>query len=95
MTITEFENMTITENGGHINPSLYADIECEYMAPENTETKQEFCDRIFGGKVNTSQEITKSWIRYRKSVNSREMINQLRTINAHTVEHIKKLSQTA
>lgn len=71
MTKQEFENLTI-RNNGTINQYLYDTIERFYMSTNDyhrqsnthgiNEDKQEFCNRVFGGKVNTPKTILKKII---------------------------------
>jgi len=67
----EFENMTLRGNES-ISGLLYDTIERYYMSDNEyhrynnpngiNETKQEFCKRVFGGKVNTPNTILKKMI---------------------------------
>lgn len=66
MTKQEFEKMTL-RNGATISALLYDTIESFYTSENEyhaanggtDESKQDFCARVFGGKVNTPESILK------------------------------------
>lgn len=69
MTKQEFERLTI-RNGGTISAPLYNTIERFYLSENEyhnanggaDESKQDFCKRVFGGKVNTPESIKRKTI---------------------------------
>ena len=73
MTKQEFEGMTIRSNGGTISNTLYSQIELSYMFPSNNQTKQEFCQSIFGGKTNTAKTILEKWIAHVQAENRKAL----------------------
>jgi hypothetical protein len=77
MMKNEFEEMTIRSNES-ISDTLYETIERFYMSENEyhrchggiNETKQEFVNRVFGGKVNTVKSIAKKVLLERISENT-------------------------
>lgn len=70
MMKSEFEALTIRNGAGTISGMLYSTIEHFYTSENEyhaahggvDESKQEFCKRVFGGKVNTPHTIVKKMI---------------------------------
>ncbi|SFR97113.1 hypothetical protein [Anaeromicropila populeti] len=76
MMKVEFERMTLRGNE-EISSTLYDTIERFYMSQNDyhrvhggiNETKEDFCKRVFGGKVNTAKTIAVKILKERISEN--------------------------